>query len=63
MAQQLRVLAVLPEDPGSISNTHMTVLQWSVTQVLGDITSCSGICRQPPLKRYMDIHAAKHPYA
>lgn len=62
MAQHLRVLAVLPEDSGSSSSTHMTVLQWSVTQVLGDITSCSGLCRQPPLKWSMYTHAAKYPY-
>ena len=48
MAQQLRVLAALPEDPGKIPSTHMAVHNCLI-QVLGDMTS------------HTDIHAGKTP--
>ena len=37
MAQWLRILVVLPEDPGQIPSTHVVAYSLSVTPVLGDL--------------------------
>jgi hypothetical protein len=47
MAHWLRILAVLPEDQGSIPSTHNGSSELSVTPVPGDPTpSHRHICRQ-----------------
>ncbi|CAO2628229.1 hypothetical protein LEMLEM_LOCUS19893, partial [Lemmus lemmus] len=47
MAQQLRALAVLPEDPGSYSRSQHLYFgsQASVTPVPGDLMPSSDLCR------------------
>jgi len=49
MAQQLKVHAVLPEDPGLIPSTHIEQLETSCNSALGNPTpfplASAGTCR------------------
>lgn len=61
MAQQSKTLVVLPEDPSSISSTHMAAHDRLLTPDPADPLSSSGLHgHQPKDIRYMQ---AKHPYS
>lgn len=58
MAKQLRALAALEEDPGSVTSIYFT---WQLPDP-GDLLLSSGSKKQQACKQCTDMHAGKHSY-
>lgn len=53
MAQWLKVLTVLAEDPSSVTSTHIKQFATTCTSNSGDLTPSSSLCR------HRDTHGAQ----